>query len=162
MFRLARVALLFGIPAIVMAQRVVDPQAPWKFERPGTPMRQSFGDRTVTVPPIKSGEFVRRVGSVLTLGGKPFRFNGNNLYYNQADLVYGRLAGVEETLDKMSALGMNVVRSNAHNDNVQSSDPASIQLQPGVYSESSLVALDRSIALTKSRNIRLILKLTNN
>ncbi len=64
----------------------------------------------VTVPPIRPGEFVRRTGSVLTLGGRPFRFNGNNLYYNQADLVYGRLAGVEETLDKMSALGMNVVR----------------------------------------------------
>jgi uncharacterized protein (TIGR03437 family) len=45
---------------------------------------------------------------------------------------------------------------------VQSSDPAAIQLQPGVYAESSLVALDRSIALAKSRNIRLILKLTNN
>ncbi len=162
MFSHAKLVLLLGIPGMAMAQRVVDPEAPWKFERSGNPIRRSIGDRTVTLPPIRPGEFVRRVGTVLTLGGRPFRFNGNNLYYNQADIVYGRLAGVEETLDKMSALGMNVVRSNAHNDNVQSSDPASIQLQPGVYSESSLVALDRSIALTKSRNIRLILKLTNN
>jgi uncharacterized protein (TIGR03437 family) len=113
-------------------------------------------------PPIKPGEFVRRAGSVLTLGGNPYRFNGNNLYYNQADIVYGRQAGVEETLDQMAALGMTVVRSNAYNDSVQSSDPAAIQLQPGVYAEASLVALDRSIALAKARNIRMILKLTNN
>ena len=115
-----------------------------------------------TATPIQTGEFVRRTGSVLTLAGKPFRFNGNNVYYNQADIVYGRQAMVEESLDKMAAVGMNVVRSNAHNDNVQTSDPAAIQLQPGVYSEASLVALDRSIALAKARNLRLILKLTNN
>ena len=115
-----------------------------------------------TTMPIRGGEFVRRTGSVLTLSGKPFRFNGNNVYFNQADIVYGRQAGVEESFDKMVALGMNVVRANAHNDNVQTSDPAAIQLQPGVYKESSLVALDRSIALAKARNLRLILKFTNN
>jgi mannan endo-1,4-beta-mannosidase len=113
-------------------------------------------------PPIHTGEFVRRVGTVLTVGGNPFRFHGNNVYFNQADIVYGGQAGVEETLDKTAGLGMTVVRSNAHNDNPLSDDPAAIQLQPGVYSESSLVALDRSIALAKARNLRLILKLTNN
>ena len=120
-------------------------------------------DRTrETGPPIAAGEFVKRAGSVLLLGGRPFRFNGNNVYYNQADIVYGRVAGVEESLDKMAALGMNVVRANAHNDNRPASDPAAIQTAPGVYVEASLVALDRSIALAKARNIRLILKLTNN
>ncbi len=99
---------------------------------------------------------------MLILGGVPFRFNGNNVYYNQADLVYGRQAGVEETLDKTAGLGMTVVRSSAHNDNPVSGDPAAIQLQPGVYAEASLAALDRSIALAKARNLRLILKLTNN
>ena len=142
---------------LALAQRVVDPDAPWKVERAGTPMnRPARLALSQDVATINDGEFVRRVGSLLTLAGKPFRFNGNNLYYNQADIVYGRTAGVEETLDKMATLGMNVVRSNAHNDNVVSGDPAAIQLQPGIYSESSLVALDRSIALTKSRNIRLI------
>lgn len=150
--------LLVTLPGIAMAQRVVDPNSPWNVERQGTRMNRPL--RTAT--PIQAGEFVRRTGSVLTLAGKPFRFNGNNVYYNQADIVYGRQAMVEESLDKMAAVGMNVVRSNAHNDNVQTSDPAAIQLQPGVYSEASLVALDRSIALAKARNLRLILKLTNN
>ena len=158
--------LLFALtvlPGLGLAQRVVDPNAPWKLEKPGMSLNREFGIVPLAPgPPIRPGEFVRRTGSVLTLGGNPYRFNGNNLYYNQADIVYGRQAGVEETLDKMAGLGMTVVRSNAHNDNLQSSDPAAIQLQPGVYSESSLVALDRSIALAKARNIRLILKLTNN
>jgi endo-1,4-beta-mannosidase len=141
----------------------VDPDAPWKLEKPVMSLSREFGIVPLAPgPPIRPGEFVRRAASVLTLGGNPYRFNGNNLYYNQADIVYGRQAGVEETLDKMVALGMTVVRSNAHNDNLQASDPAAIQLQPGVYVESSLVALDRSVALAKARNIRLILKLTNN
>ena len=163
MGHLARVGALLMLPGLGLAQRVVDPDAPWKLEKPGMPMSREFGAvPPPPAPPINPGEFVRRVGSVLTLAGNPFRFNGNNLYFNQADIVYGRQAAVEETLDKMAGLGMTVVRSNAHNDNVQSSDPAAIQLQPGVYSESSLAALDRSIALAKTRNIRLILKLTNN
>ena len=160
---IAGIGALAMLPGFGLAQRVVDPDAPWKLEKPGMSLSREFGIVPLAPgPPIRSGEFVRRVGSVLTLGGNPYRFNGNNLYYNQADIVYGRQAGVEETLDKMAALGMTVVRSNAHNDNVQSSDPAAIQLQPGVYAEPSLVALDRSIALAKARNIRLILKLTNN
>ena len=98
--------------ASLLAQRVVDPDAPWKLEKPGMSLSQEFGIVPLAPgPPIKSGEFVRRTGSVLTLGGNPYRFNGNNLYYNQADIVYGRQAGVEETLDKMAALGMTVVRS---------------------------------------------------
>src|SRR4051794_3959326 len=161
--RIAGIAALGVLPGLALAQRVVDPDAPRKLEKPGMSQSREFGIVPLPAgPPIRAGEFVRRTGSVLTLGGNPYRFNGNNLYYNQADIVYGRQAGVEETLDKMAALGMTVVRSNAHNDNLQSSDSAAIQLQPGVYVESSLVALDRSIALAKARNIRLILKLTNN
>ncbi len=156
------IALLLAMSALpTFAQRVVDPDAPWKKEKPGVKMSILNATSDLALP-INSGEFVRRQGSVLTVGGKPFRFNGNNLYFNQADIVYGRTAGVEETLDKMAVLGMTVTRSNAHNDNEQARDPAAIQLAPNVYSEASLVALDRSIALAKARNIRLILKFTNN
>jgi mannan endo-1,4-beta-mannosidase len=113
-------------------------------------------------PPINDGEFVRCQGSVLTCNGNPFRFLGNNVYFNQADIAYGRIAAVEESLDKTVSLGMTVVRANAHNDHHPALDPAAIQSEPGVYSEPNLIALDRSIALAKSRNIRLILKFTNN
>ena len=82
---------------LALAQRVVDPDAPWKVERAGTPMnRPARLALSQDVATINDGEFVRRVGSLLTLAGKPFRFNGNNLYYNQADIVYGRTAGVED------------------------------------------------------------------
>ena len=55
-------------------------------------------------PAIRDEEFVSRIGSVLMLAGKPFRFHGNNIYFNQADIVYGRMAAVEETLDRSVAL----------------------------------------------------------
>lgn len=113
------------------------------------------------VPAILDGEFVRRRGPVLTLRDRPFRFFGNNIYFNQADVAYGRSAAVEEVLDKMAGLGMTVARCNAHNDHDPGRDPAAIQLSPGVYNEASLVALDQSIALAKSRHIRLILRFTN-
>ena len=68
--------LLVTLPGIAMAQRVVDPNSPWNVERQGTRMNRPLR----TAPPIQAGEFVRRTGSVLTLAGKPFRFNGNNVY----------------------------------------------------------------------------------
>ncbi len=120
------------------------------------------GETPKASPAIVEGKFVSRAGSLLVLDGQPFRFAGDNAYYLQADLVYGRDAGVAETLDKIVSLGMNVVRANAHNDNPPASDPAAIQVSPGVYTESNLAALDRSIALAKARNLRVILKLTNN
>lgn len=111
---------------------------------------------------IRSGEFVRREGSTLLLNNRPFRFAGNNTYYLQAEIAYRRGFTVEETLDKMAELGLSVTRANAHNDHPPAQDPAAIQTDPGVFVESSLVALDQSIAEAKRRNIRLILKLTNN
>lgn len=141
------------------AQRVIAPDTPFRLER--TPRRPA-PQYSALFAPIEQGRFVERDGSLLLLNGLPFRFAGNNTYYLQADLVYGRQAGVEETLDDMVAQGLNVARANAHNDHPPASDPAVIQTLPGVYVESSLVALDRSIALARSRNIRLILKLTNN
>lgn len=105
--------------------------------------------------------FVRRQGHLLTLDGQPFRFLGNNVYFNQADIAYGQITHVEETFDKMAALGLTVARCNAHNDNDPALDPAAIQSEPGQYNEANLVALDQSIALAKARNIRLILRFTN-
>lgn len=145
------------IPGLAIAQRIVN--TPNQREVPAIKMNRSAHD---LAPPVADGQFVRRQGSVLTLNGIPFRFLGNNVYFNQADIVYGRIAAVEETLDKMASLGMTVVRANAHNDHDPVLDPAAIQSQPGVYSEPNLVALDRSIAIAKTRNIRLILKFTNN
>jgi len=114
------------------------------------------------LPEIREGEFARRVGSTLMLGNRPFRFAGNNTYYLQAEIAYRRTFTVEETLDKMATLGLSVTRANAYNDHPPAQDPAAIQTAPGVFVEASMVALDQSIAEAKLRNIRLILKLTNN
>ncbi len=114
------------------------------------------------LPPVRLGQIVRRLGTTLFLGERSFRFNGNNTYYLQAEIAYRRESGVEETLDKMAELGMSVARANAHNDHPLAQDPAAIQTGPGVYLEANMVALDRSIDEARKRNIRLVLKLTNN
>lgn len=58
------------IPALPgFAQRVVDPGAPWKKEKQGVKMSGALLDATSDLaPPIHAGEFVRRQGSVLTIG----------------------------------------------------------------------------------------------
>lgn len=156
-----KIFLIFVIAlALLQAQRIVpDWRDAVREEKGGlaAPRRA-----IVSSMPIREGEFVRRIGSTLSLAGQPFRFNGNNTYYLQAEIAYRRLAGVTETLDKMADLGITVTRSNAHNDHPPAQDPAAIQTAPGVYVEASLVALDQSIAEGKQRNIRQILKLTNN
>lgn len=111
--------------------------------------------------PIADAQFVRRQGATLLLDEQPFRFLGNNLYFNQAAVAYGQVAAYEEALDKTAALGFTVVRANAHNDHPPTVDPAAIQSAPGNYNERNLQALDQSIALAKARNLRLILRFTN-
>jgi len=114
------------------------------------------------LPPIVAGEYISRQESQLVLGGQPFRFVGTNAYFLQPEMAYGNAAGVVETLDTMASLGMSVVRMWAFNDHDFQKDPAAIQVEPGVYREESLAALDRVVAEAKQRNIRLILTLGNN
>jgi len=146
-----------------LAQRIVPP---WDHTfGPNSPPSKNQAREAIlnpVFPPIRNGEFVRRLGSTLMLGNRPFRSNGNNTYYLQAEIAYGRIGTVHETLDKMAGLGMSVTRANAHNDHPPERDPAAIQTAPGIFVESSLVALDRSIDEARQRNIRMILKLTNN
>ncbi|MBK5292303.1 MAG: cellulase family glycosylhydrolase [Acidobacteriia bacterium] len=160
-FRLALSVCVLALPAL--AQRVVPP---WNAAIAVDRASSGHGRRQTILnpmfPEIRQNEFVRRVGSTLMLGNRPFRFNGNNTYYLQAEIAYGRIHTVEETLDKMADLGMPVTRANAHNDHPPEKDPAAIQTAPGVFVEASLVALDQSIEEARKRNIRMILKLTNN
>ncbi|MGH9674674.1 MAG: cellulase family glycosylhydrolase, partial [Bryobacteraceae bacterium] len=153
--------LFLVLAAPALAQRVVP-----RWDEAVDPRREKGRGRAAVVnpaiTPIRDGEFVHRDGSTLLLGGRPFRFGGNNTYYLQAEIAYQRAHTVEETLDKMANIGLSVTRANAHNDHPPAQDPAAIQTAPGAYVESSLIALDRSIAEAKQRNIRLILKLTNN
>ena len=128
-------------------------------------------------PPINPNEFVKVADGKLMVGDREFRFAGANTYYLQPEIAYNNLDGAREALDKMQALGMTVARTIGFNDHpyknedarcggltseVAGSDPASIQLRPGVFCEPNLVALDRAVAEAKSRNIRLIVYLTNN
>lgn len=135
-----------------------------------TPTPLPVGDDATPMPvlsgedlllPIVEGKFVTRQDARLMLAGRPFRFVGTNAYFLQPEMAYGNTAGVIETLDAMVSLGMSVARIWAFNDHDLVGDPAAIQIEPGVYREESLVALDQVIAEAKKRHIRLILTLVN-
>ncbi len=128
-------------------------------------------------PPIRSNEFVTSAGGRLMIGSREFRIAGANTYYLQPEIAYNNAAGVREALDKALALGMTVARTIGFNDHpyknddarcggltseIGGNDPATIQLRPGVFCEPNLVALDQAIAEARTRNIRLIVYLTNN
>ena len=64
-----RSVLLAMLPGLLPAQRVVDPDAPWKLEKPGMSLSREFGIVPLAPgPPIKPGEFVRREGIGLDAG----------------------------------------------------------------------------------------------
>ena len=160
----SRILLLASIAAgPLLAQRVV-PRWNEAVDPARAAVRGAAREAVLNpaLPEIRPGQFVQRVGTTLVLGGRPFRFSGNNTYYLQAELAYRRDAGVEESLDKMAGLGMAVTRANAHNDHPRAQDPAVIQTGPGVFVEANLAALDRSVEEARKRNIRMVLKLTNN
>lgn len=136
----------------------VTPEASQSKPLPAAPLRAGSKDAGTTGD---AEAFVHRKGSQLLLGNQRFRFVGTNAFFLQPEMAYGNRAGIEETLDKVADLGMNVVRLWAFNDRSAVQDPAAIQVEPGTYVESSLVALDQVIAAAKERNLRVILPLVN-
>jgi mannan endo-1,4-beta-mannosidase len=107
---------------------------------------------------------VARSGATLTLGGRPFRALGANLYYLQQMFAYdelgmsGAAAQARAALDAMVCLSMNVVRLWAFND---STDSSSIRRAPGMYATAGLRGLDRAVAEARARGLRVILTLVN-
>ena len=112
------------------------------------------------------GGIITRDGGRFTTadGSSPFCVVGANCYY----LVYFStdIAGskeqeqVTEVLDISAALGLNVIRTWAFNEQWGGAQ-REMQTSPGVYNERFLLALDAVIVEASKRGLRLLLCLTN-
>jgi mannan endo-1,4-beta-mannosidase len=123
--------------------------------------------RPATCPlPLPVEPVVAR-GRTLSVGGRPFRALGANLYYLQQLFSYaaqkidreGSEGEALRALDDAACLSFNVIRLWAFNDGP---DPSAIRSAPGEYREAGLVGLDRAVAEARARGLRVILTLVNN
>ncbi|MBW2702241.1 MAG: cellulase family glycosylhydrolase [Deltaproteobacteria bacterium] len=114
---------------------------------------------------IQSLPFVERSGCHLEAAGVPLRLLGTNCYFlqeegaRQALQWEGYEGRVDEAMNKLSHLGMGVIRAWAFNDDPE--NPAAIQNKPGQLSEAGCAGIDRAIELASKLGVRLILSLVN-
>jgi mannan endo-1,4-beta-mannosidase len=109
---------------------------------------------------------VDRANGRFLLAGQPFYFCGTDAYYLAQEHAYGSPV-TTDALDAARAVGMRVVRTIGYFDGYDvagttSSDPAIIQLSPGVYRESGFQGMDFVISEAGKRGIKLVINLVNN
>lgn len=111
--------------------------------------------------------FVRREGSELRLGDRPFRFSGANLYWlgldeNVGGIAYPTPFRIRNGLDTARDLGVSVVRSHMMTSTGQGgANPLAIMPRLGEYSEAAFAPIDQAIAHAGRAGLRLILPLTD-
>ena len=123
-------------------------------------------DATTSVLTSRNLEFVQRDGSVLTLDGAPFRFNGANIYWLGLDenvppgvVDYPTGFRIRDALDTAAAMGLTVIRSH-----MIASSGTELALLPQAGGELNAEAwhsIDYAIAYAGSLGLRLVLPLTD-
>lgn len=89
-----------------------------------------------------------------------------NAYYLQEEAARSVRRGdapahVDETLDKLAALGVTLVRTNGFNDDAAKIGDSTIQIAPGMLDEVALRGLDVVLARAAASGVRLVLPLGN-
>ncbi len=116
------------------------------------------------VPP--SPEFVRRDGRGFTVGGRPYRYAGTNMWYAAylgADADYGNRARLGRELDRLVELGIDNVRilGSSELSPLKNSITPAFRTQSEDYSETLLRGLDYALAEMGKRGLRAVIYLTN-
>ncbi|MDQ2755136.1 MAG: hypothetical protein M3Y71_00990 [Actinomycetota bacterium] len=123
--------------------------------------------------PAAAPGFVTRSGSSLTLGGRPFRFSGANLYWTGLDENVGgvdpdgpRAVGypsffrIRDGLRTARQLGLSVVR--AHTVGISTGGPESLEPSYGATNPAAWDTMDYTVAQAGRLGLRLIVPLTDN
>jgi mannan endo-1,4-beta-mannosidase len=113
-----------------------------------------------------SSEFVTvdAANARFMVNGHELYFAGTDAYYLMQERTYGS-STTTDALDAAQAVGMKVVRTWGFADGyawTNSSDPAILQVTPGVYREQAFAAMDYVIAEAKKRGLYLVIPLVNN
>ncbi len=113
-----------------------------------------------------SPEFVRRDGRGFTVGGRPYRYAGTNMWYAAylgADAEYGNRARLGRELDRLVEIGIDNVRilGSSELSPLKNSITPAFRTQSEDYSETLLRGLDYSLAEMGKRGLRAVIYLTN-
>lgn len=101
-------------------------------------------------------DFVRRDGTSLVTGGRPFYAIGVNSYFLQHIAAYGDTNHVIEVFREANELGITTIRTWGFFDCDDSNSIAGIQWVPGQFNENGLRALDYVVAEAREHSIRLV------
>ena len=117
------------------------------------------GAQVAQAPPADDAEFVRALGTQLTLDGRAFRWVGANVYWLMVEASQGDWGkrNVASILDAIKDLGLTVVRTWAFGSGNQHS--SSLHIGPGRMNENMARGLDYVVAEASKRSLRLILPL---
>ncbi|MDT8757534.1 mannanase [Sphingomonas psychrotolerans] len=122
---------------------------------------------TLPFPAMAASDFVRREGTRLTLGGRPYRFAGANLWYGAwlgAAAPYGDRARLVRELDALAATGVTNLRiaASAEDSPLKNSvKPAFHGAAPDSADPALLGGLDFCLAEMGKRGMKAVLYLTN-
>lgn len=110
--------------------------------------------------------FVRREGTTLTLGGKPYRFAGANLWYGPwlgARADFGNRARLARELDALAALGVTNLRilASAETSPLKNAVSPAFRTAGASWNPDLLDGLDHLLAQLEARGMRAVLYLTN-
>lgn len=115
-----------------------------------------------------SQQFVSRSGSLLMLGGQPFRFTGANMYWLALDdnirdsngqPTYPTGYRIDNALGAASGAGMTVIR--AHTLGISVGCPRCVEPARGVFQSSALEAADYAIFKAGTMGLRIMIPLTD-
>lgn len=115
--------------------------------------------------PVRA-DFVKRDGTALTVGGRPYRSVGANLWYAAylgAGLSGGGVARLGREFDRLAELGVTNLRVLAGSElsPLKNSVRPAFRDRSAAYNEDLLKGLDRVVAEAGRRGMRLVLYLTN-
>ncbi|RYY24666.1 MAG: mannanase [Sphingomonadales bacterium] len=110
--------------------------------------------------------FIRRNGAALTLGGKPYRFTGANLWYGAwlgARADFGNRARLARELDALAELGITNLRilASAETSPLKNAVSPAFRTAGNAWNPDLLDGLDHLLAQMEARGMRAVLYLTN-
>ena len=134
---------------------------------PGTP--PAAAPQTAPAAPAAVGsrpgsDFVQRDGTRLTVGGRPFRYGGANIYWlgldeNVGGIAYPTHFRISDALETARDMGATVVR--AQTLGISTGNPLSVEPSLGTFNQKAFGPIDYSIYRAGQLGLRLNIPLTN-
>lgn len=149
--RFAAAPIVAGVTAAVLLAAVPQRSPAAAQPRPGAPLPASAG-------------FVRRSGSRLLLGGRPFRFGGANIYWlgldeNDGPVAYPTRFRIDDALETAKDMGATVVRGQTLG--ISTGNALSVEPALGKFNSRAFAPIDYAVYRARQLGLKLVIPLTD-